>query len=98
LRPDTTRPENPSQHFSPWLPLRYGCHTLSTGPKPEIQDEIIETHLIRTKATELLAAAADLGNGSQDVGVASLADKIAEDVRKLLQAVERKRDISTVLS
>ncbi|QRM50213.1 N-6 DNA methylase [Rhizobium sp. BG6] len=67
-------------------------------PKPEIQDEIIETHLIRTKATELLAAAADLGNGSQDVGVASLADKIAEDVRKLLQAVERKRDISTVLS
>ncbi|MGX5668252.1 hypothetical protein ACWKW9_20005, partial [Rhizobium daejeonense] len=24
--------ENPSQHFSPWPPQRYGCHTLSTGP------------------------------------------------------------------
>ncbi|CUX63967.1 hypothetical protein AGR3A_pa10004 [Agrobacterium tomkonis CFBP 6623] len=33
LRPDTIRPENPSQHSLPWPPQRYGCHTLSTGPR-----------------------------------------------------------------
>lgn len=33
LRPDTTRHEHPSQHSLPWPPQRYGCHTLSTGPR-----------------------------------------------------------------
>ncbi len=36
LRPDTKRPENPSRHSSLWQPRRYGCHTLSKGPKANL--------------------------------------------------------------
>jgi len=34
LRPDTTKPENPSPHSLLWPPQRFGCHTLSTRPRP----------------------------------------------------------------
>lgn len=67
-------------------------------PAPSVQDEIIETHLIRTKAVELLTASEDLLVASKDQEVVSLASSVIDDVRRLIAATDSKRDISTVLA
>ena len=67
-------------------------------PKLDIQDEIIETHLIRTKAVEMLRASEVLRECSKDKKVARLASRVGDDVRKLIEAAAQKLDIATVLA
>lgn len=67
-------------------------------PEPDVQDEIIETHLIRTKAVEMLSASEVLREFSKDKKVALLASRVGDDVRKLIDAAETKPDIATVLA
>lgn len=66
-------------------------------PDPAVQDEIIETHLLRTTAVEMLNAAALLANTSSDPEVTRLAGRISDDVQRLVDAAAGRRTISSVL-
>ena len=67
-------------------------------PDPHIQDEIIETHLVRTKAVGMLNASEELRASSKDKEVMLLASRVSEDVRNLIETAASRRDISTVLA
>jgi type I restriction enzyme M protein len=67
-------------------------------PSIEVQDEIIETHLVMARTTELLEAAQALLLASTNDAVRELAKKICEDVTALALSARERRDILTILS
>lgn len=67
-------------------------------PDPHIQDEIIETHLVRTKAVDVLNASEELRASSKDKEVTLLASRVSEDVRNLIKLAASRKDIATVLA
>lgn len=66
-------------------------------PSIGLQDEIIETHLIRSKAADLVRSAETILDNSLDKGVHEVAKRISSEAGNLLTSAEKRRDISTVL-
>ena len=63
-------------------------------PAPSIQDEVIESHLIRTTATEMATAANSLRKSSADANVIRVTQRVIRDVEDLLNAT---RDRATIV-
>lgn len=42
-----TKPENPSQHSSPWPQSRCGCHTLSTEPSARAKMRFLVKRILK---------------------------------------------------
>ena len=62
-----------------------------------MQDEVIESHLIRTKATEMATAATTLRQASADANVIQITERVIRDVEDLLSATKDKAIIARFL-
>ncbi|RKT46840.1 N-6 DNA methylase [Thiocapsa rosea] len=66
-------------------------------PEPAIQDEIIESHLIFTKATDLAEIAASPRQATRDNCVIDLSERIVRDVNELIAATATHATIANLL-
>jgi type I restriction enzyme M protein len=66
-------------------------------PAPSIQDEVIESHLIRTTATEMATAANSLRQSSADANVIQITERVISDVEDLLNATKDRATIARFL-
>jgi type I restriction enzyme M protein len=68
-------------------------------PVPErwLQDEVVESHLIRNKATEMLAAAKCLCQLSTDTTVISLTERVIRDLNDVLDASANKATVEAFI-
>lgn len=66
-------------------------------PSLGVQDEIIETHLIRSNAADLARSAGAILENSIDKSVHEIANRISSEATDLLKAAKKRRDISSVL-
>ena len=66
-------------------------------PKRSVQDEVVESHLIRTHAAEMLSAAKALCQLSTDSTVISLTDQVIKDLADVLQVSANKATIEGFL-
>jgi type I restriction enzyme M protein len=55
-------------------------------PQRSTQDEVVESHLIRTRATEMLSIATALSKESNDRTVISLTERVMSDISDLIEA------------
>ena len=90
------------------VPLMCGATnvTMSSGqlggviipvPKPDLQDEAIESHLIATKAAAMIDAATSLRDSSSDEEVIKLAERIIRETEGLMKTSKRRVTISDFL-
>ncbi len=90
------------------VPLMCGATnvTMSSGqlggviipvPKPDLQDEAIESHLIATKAAAMIDAATLLRDSSSDEEVIKLAERIIRETEGLMKTSKRRVTISDFL-
>ena len=70
---------------------------LVTVPKPSVQDEIVESHLIRTGVVEMLSAAKALCQISTDPTVISRTDRVIKDLADVHQTLVNKVTIEGFL-
>jgi hypothetical protein len=66
-------------------------------PAPSIQDEVIESHLIRTTAIEMATAATSLRQSSADANVIHITERVIRDVKDLLNATKNRATIAGFL-
>ncbi len=66
-------------------------------PDPTLQDEVIESHLIATKAKEMANVAASLRSATADPCVIELAEQVVRDVNELIEATAVRATISRLL-
>ena len=66
-------------------------------PEPSIQDEIVESNLIRTHAVEMLSSAKKLSQISTNPIVISRTDRVIKDLADILQAAANKVTIEGFL-
>ncbi len=87
------------------VPLMCGATnvTMSSGqlggvmipvPKPDLQDEVIESHVIDTKAAAMIDAATSLRDSSSDEEVIKLAERVIRETEGLLRTSKRHVTIS----
>lgn len=67
-------------------------------PDPALQDEIIESHLIATKAKEMADVAQSLRCATADPCVIELAEQVVCDVNELIEATAARATISSLLA
>lgn len=63
-------------------------------PRLSLQDEIVESELVRTKASEMLALAKSLSQSSTDLTVVSLTEQVMRDLRDVLDASATRATIA----
>lgn len=62
-------------------------------PERSVQDEVVEAHLIRTKAAEMVSAAQFLCQVSTDATVISLTERVIRDLEHVLKASANKATV-----
>jgi type I restriction enzyme M protein len=67
-------------------------------PDPAVQDEVIESHLISTKAAEMASIADSLRRASVDRKVVELTERVICDVEELMEAASTKTTISSFVA
>lgn len=73
------------------------ANVLIPVPALEIQDDIIEGHLIRVEAAAMVQAATNLKTNSSDSKVVKLAERVVADAEDLLVAAAEKKTIAMLL-
>ncbi|MDP1663868.1 MAG: N-6 DNA methylase [Methylobacter sp.] len=66
-------------------------------PKITLQEEVIESDLINTKAAAMTAAAAVLRDSSSDKDIVQLAERVIRETETLLKAAKKRINISAFL-
>jgi type I restriction enzyme M protein len=66
-------------------------------PEPSVQEEVVESHLVRTRASEMISAASSLGQASRDSGIVSLTERVIRDLEALRETAKHKHTISDFL-
>ena len=66
-------------------------------PERSVQDEVVESHLVSTRAAEMLAAAKALWQISTDRTVISLTDRVIKDLGDVLRASANKATVEDFL-
>ena len=66
-------------------------------PERSVQDEVVESHLIRTRAAEMLSAAKALCQISTDPTVISFTERVIKDLADVLQASANKATVEDFL-
>jgi type I restriction enzyme M protein len=66
-------------------------------PRSELQEEVIESHLVATKAREMMAAAIVLRDSSADEAVVRLARNVIEETRALLERAAKRLQVSAFI-
>ncbi len=66
-------------------------------PKPTIQDEVIESFLIKSKATAIVDLATSLRESSKDQNVIGFAERVIHDSKMLLKESEHLANIGQFL-
>jgi type I restriction enzyme M protein len=66
-------------------------------PDPCVQDEVVESYLVSTKASEIVAVADSLRGATADQTVVALTQRVISDAKKLLDAASTMTTISSFL-
>lgn len=66
-------------------------------PKPTLQDEVIESHVISTKATAMIDAAKSLRDSSSDTEIVRVAERLIHETEALLKVSKKRATISIFL-
>ena len=66
-------------------------------PKPALQEEVVESHVIATKASAMIGVAASLRDSSSDEEVVQLAERVIRETEELLRTSKKRVTISAFL-
>ena len=66
-------------------------------PERAVQDEVVESHLVRKRAAEMLSAAKALYHASTDPTVISFTDRVIKDLADIRQASANKATVESFL-
>ena len=66
-------------------------------PELSLQDEVIESHVIATKAAAMIHAARSLRDSSSDEEIVKLAQRVVREIETSLAALKKRASISDFL-
>ena len=66
-------------------------------PQRSVQNEIVESHLIQTRAQEMVSAAESLRQESMDQNVLRITARLVQDIQELTEATKARVGLACVL-